>query len=77
MLLAPSESVNNQDGTSTTTNLVGNDYFGEEILKGGGARKYVSTVTSTGKTTNVWMLQKTDVKRVVGSTRAASNDMVA
>lgn len=76
MLLAPSESVNNQDGTSTTTNLVGNDYFGEEILKGGGAKKYVSTVTSTGKT-NVWMLQKTDVKRVVGSTRASSNDMVA
>ena len=76
MLLAPSESVNNQDGTSTTTNLVGNDYFGEEILKGGGARKYVSTVTSTGKT-NVCMLQKNDVKRVVGSTRAASNDMVA
>ena len=76
MLLAPSESVNNQDATSTTTNLVGNDYFGEEILKGGGARKYVSTVKSSGKT-NVWMLQKTDVKRVVGSTRAASNDMVA
>lgn len=76
MLLAPSESVNNQDGTSTTTNLVGNDYFGEEILKGGGAKKYVSTVTSTGKT-NCWMLQKTDVKRVVGSTRASSNDMVA
>ena len=76
MLLVPSESVNNQDGTSTTTNLVGNDYFGEEILKGGGAKKYVSTVTSTGKTT-CWILQKTDVKRVVGSTRAASNDMVA
>ena len=76
MLLAPSESVNNQDGTSTTTNLVGNDYFGEEILKGGGARKYVSTVTSTGKTT-CWILQMSDVKRVVGSTRAASNDMVA
>ena len=76
MLLAPSESVNNQDGTSTTTNLVGNDYFGEEILKGGGAKKYVSTVTSTGKTT-CWMLQSTDVKRVVGSTRASSNDMVA
>lgn len=76
MLLAPSESVNNQDGTSTTTNLVGNDYFGEEILKGGGAKKYVSTVTSTGKTT-LFLLQKTDVKRVVGSTRASSNDMVA
>ena len=58
------------ESTNKDGSLVGGDYFGEEILKGGSDAKYISTVTSTGKST-CWTLQKTDMKRVIGSQRAA------
>jgi len=54
-----------QIDTSTTTNLTEGDVFGDEIIKEG-KKKYASTVTSTGKCT-CFMLQKSDVKRVIGS----------
>lgn len=56
------------DGTSTASKLAGDDYFGEEILKGGSGKTYSSTVTATSKS-NLWILQKSDVKRVIGSKR--------
>eukprot|EP00571_Detonula_confervacea_P006864 CAMPEP_0172316432 /NCGR_PEP_ID=MMETSP1058-20130122/28156_1 /TAXON_ID=83371 /ORGANISM="Detonula confervacea, Strain CCMP 353" /LENGTH=755 /DNA_ID=CAMNT_0013030733 /DNA_START=57 /DNA_END=2324 /DNA_ORIENTATION=- len=62
------------DGTSTTSKLSGDDVFGEEILKGGSEKKYLSTVTATCKST-CWILQKSDVKLVMGSKRKVTTTM--
>mmetsp|Transcript_37713 Transcript_37713/g.67912 ORF Transcript_37713/g.67912 Transcript_37713/m.67912 type:complete len:741 (-) Transcript_37713:457-2679(-) len=64
----------NDDGTSTTSVLIDDDFFGDEILKGGTQKKYVSTVTATRKST-CWILQKSDVKRVIGSKRKTDTNM--
>eukprot|EP00581_Thalassiosira_minuscula_P014769 CAMPEP_0183721474 /NCGR_PEP_ID=MMETSP0737-20130205/13736_1 /TAXON_ID=385413 /ORGANISM="Thalassiosira miniscula, Strain CCMP1093" /LENGTH=728 /DNA_ID=CAMNT_0025951487 /DNA_START=137 /DNA_END=2326 /DNA_ORIENTATION=+ len=64
----------NVDGKSTTQGLSENDYFGDEILKGGSEKKYLSTVTATSKSTCL-ILQKSDVKRVVGSKRKTGTTM--
>ncbi|KAL9187828.1 hypothetical protein ACHAXT_006206 [Thalassiosira profunda] len=62
-----------EDGKRTTTKLDGDDFFGEEILKGGG-KKYQSTVTATNKI-SCWQLSRSDVKRVIGSKRKGSTNM--
>lgn len=64
----------NEDGTSTTSVLIDDDFFGDEILKGGTQKKYLSTVTATRKST-CWILQKSDVKRVIGSKRKTDTNM--
>mmetsp|Transcript_19551 Transcript_19551/g.35486 ORF Transcript_19551/g.35486 Transcript_19551/m.35486 type:complete len:757 (-) Transcript_19551:36-2306(-) len=55
-----------EDGTLAKSTLEINDFFGEEILKGGIESKYLSTVTAKSKSTFL-TLQKSDVKRVMGS----------
>lgn len=66
--------ITSEDGTPTTNALKGNDFFGEEILKGGSEKTYLSTVTATTKCTCL-MLQKSDVKRVMGSKRKGGTNM--
>lgn len=53
-----------EDGSTITTELSGNDFFGTEILKKGGRKQYLSTVTASSKVT-CWILQKADLKRVL------------
>ncbi|KAL7543762.1 hypothetical protein ACHAXR_013060 [Thalassiosira sp. AJA248-18] len=63
------------DGTSKITKqMKGDDFFGDEILKGGSEKKYQSTVTATNKCSCL-ILQKTDVKRVIGSKRIGTTNM--
>jgi hypothetical protein len=50
------------------SSLVGDDFFGAEVLEKGGTKTYASTVTATSKVT-CWILQKGDIKRVLGSIR--------
>lgn len=64
------------EGAPETKQLGGDDCFGEEILKAGGGRQYVATVTATSKST-LWILQKSDVKRIMGSKRKASTRNIA
>lgn len=54
--------------------LEGDDFFGEEILKGGSDKKYLSTVTATSKL-SCWILQRADIKRVIGSKRKTNANM--
>ena len=56
------------DGTPTTSKLNGGDFFGDEILK---RKRYLSTVTSTNKC-SCFILQKSDVKRVIGGKRTSN-----
>jgi len=58
-----------EDGTLSKSTLKINDFFGEEILKGGRESKYLSTVTAKSKSTFL-TLQKSDVKRAMGSKRS-------
>ena len=55
----------NEDGTPTKSTLFGNDCFGAEVL-GGGERRYLTTVTATGRT-ECWMLQAAGVRHALGS----------
>ena len=55
----------NTDGSVDVCELTGNNYVGAEVLRGGD-RKYLSTVTATGKT-KCWMLQASCVKHAIGS----------
>lgn len=57
-----------EDGSTITKSLGDNYYFGTEILEKGGSKQYSSTVTATNKVT-CWILQKTDIKRVLGSSK--------
>ena len=59
-------NIESVDGSQTTTSLSGNDFFGTEVLEQGGTKEYASTVTAKGKVT-CWILQKSDIKRVIGS----------
>jgi len=55
-----------EDGILLKSTWEKNDFFGEEILKGDGESKYVSTVTAKSKSAFL-TLQKSNVKRVMGS----------
>lgn len=69
------ESLRTDDnGNETTIQLGGNDFFGDEILKGGSDKNYLSTVTATSKVT-CWVLQKGDAKRFIGSKRKHDTNM--
>lgn len=59
-------NIESVDGSQTTTSLSGNDFFGTEVLEQGGTKEYACTVTAKGKVT-CWILQKSDIKRVIGS----------
>ncbi|KAL7444864.1 hypothetical protein ACHAXM_009689, partial [Skeletonema potamos] len=63
-----------QDGSESVVEVEEGGFFGEEILKGGAANKYQSTVTATSKM-SVWTLQKSDAKRVISSMRKGTTNM--
>jgi len=63
-----------KDGSESVTEMEEGGFFGEEVLKGGMATKYQSTVTATSKT-SVWTLQKSDAKRVISSMRKGTTNM--
>eukprot|EP00804_Cyclotella_cryptica_P029789 CCRYP_020665-RA/>CCRYP_020665-RA protein AED:0.04 eAED:0.04 QI:444/1/1/1/1/1/4/57/699 len=56
------------DGSTIKSSLGGDDFFGTEVLEKGGTKKYSCTVTAMSKVT-CWILQKGDIKRVLGSVR--------
>lgn len=57
-----------EDGSETTSTLGGDDFFGTEILQENGTKQYSCTITAKGKVT-CWILQKADIKRVIGGTQ--------
>ena len=65
-----------EDGSTIKTRLEGDDFFGAEILKKGGPKKYTNTVTAEGKVT-CWILQKADIKRVLGTLRKSGSATIA
>ena len=56
------------DGSTIQSSLGGDDFFGAEVLEKGGTKTYACTVTATSKVT-CWILQKGDIKRVLGCLR--------